>query len=122
MDLNLFKTLSKYPFVHENEFYDSVELRQNKTCYDKCDSKDCLILASGNTNLQEYICSKGYNNLLLIIGKLKFILNGIMMASKIVQMRKFTNNDINTLFYCYYSHLDGINYLYKNVFKLAYFL
>lgn len=78
MDLSLFNTLSKYPFVFEGEFYNSVELKQNKTCSDKCILKDCNELFSRKNNLEEYVCSKGYNNILLIIGEFKFILNGLI--------------------------------------------
>jgi len=78
MDLELFKTLSKYPFVFDGQFYDSAELKQNRTCIDKCKEKDCLQHFLTNTNLSEYVCSKGYDNLLLIVGELKFLLNGLI--------------------------------------------
>lgn len=78
MDLELFKTLSKYPFVFEKEFFNSGELTQNKTCLEKCKEKDCNELFKKNENLAEYICSKQYDNLLIVVGDLKFILNGLI--------------------------------------------
>lgn len=78
MDLQLFKTISKYPFIFEEEFYDSAELAQNKTCINKCKEKDCLRFLSKDSHLSTYVCSKGFNNLLLIIGELKFLLNGLI--------------------------------------------
>jgi len=90
MDVELFQTLSKYPFVINDQFYDSLELKQNKTCIDKCNSKDCKNLSLSYQNNQEYICSKGYNNVLLIIGRLKFIINGLIYTdnSTVPQGRK----------------------------------
>lgn len=95
MDLELFKKLSKYPFIFEGNFYNSIELEQNKTCIDKCKEKDCLQLQSKSINNTEFICSKGFNNLLLIIGELKFILNGLIYKTnqKIPQGRKDARKD-----------------------------
>ncbi|CAM4400226.1 sensor histidine kinase [Flavobacterium terrigena] len=78
MDKELIKALSKYPFIIENDFIDSIELKQNKTCVEKCNEKDCLKLTESNNNLEEYICSKGYNNILSIVGEIKFIINGLI--------------------------------------------
>lgn len=78
MDNELIKTLSKYPFIIEREFNDSADLKQNKTCIEKCKEKDCLDLLNSNNNLKEYICSKGYNNILSIVGEIKFIINGLI--------------------------------------------
>lgn len=77
MDKDLIKTLSKYPFIIENILNDSLELKQNKTCIEKCDKKDCLHLIE-KKHLEEYVCSKGYNNILLIAGETKFIINGLI--------------------------------------------
>lgn len=78
MNKQLFQTLSKYPFVFESTFHDSAELKQNKTCIEKCKEKDCLKLQENGDHLNEYICSKGYNNILLVINELKFIVNGLI--------------------------------------------
>ncbi|MCF1713331.1 ATP-binding protein [Flavihumibacter sp. RY-1] len=78
MELELFKNLSRYPFIFNNEFFDSIELKQNKTCIEKCEKRDCLSLALSNAGQVEYICSKGYNNLLVITNGFKFILNGLI--------------------------------------------
>lgn len=84
MDLELFESLSKYPFIYEGKFHDTIELRQNKTCVDKCKEKDCLQLFLKDATKTEYICSKGYDNQLIIIGGVKFIINGLI----------YTNNTI----------------------------
>jgi len=95
MDKELIRTLSKYPFIIENEFIDSVELKQNKTCIEKCKEKDCLILLESNSNLEEYTCSKGYNNIISIVGELKFVLNGLIFEDNktIPQGRKEVRKD-----------------------------
>ncbi len=76
MDLELFKTITEYPFIFENKFYDSKKLKQNKTCTKKCKDKDCLNNFTKNNN--EYICSKGYNNFLLELDKKIYIFNGLI--------------------------------------------
>ena len=81
MDLDLFQILSKYPFVFESDLFSTVELKQNKTCVRQRVERDCFSLFDSNTNHAEYNCSKGYNNILLIIGDLKFILNGLIYAT-----------------------------------------
>lgn len=81
MELDLFNVLSKYPFVHNSNFYSTVELGQNKTCLERCDEKDCLRLLSLNEARQEYRCSKGYDNILLKIGEFKVVLNGLIYKS-----------------------------------------
>jgi|GEM_PF-2442015 len=81
MDFDLFQTLSKYAFAFESELFSTVELKQNKTCVERCPEKDCFSLFSSNTNQTEYNCSKGYDNILLIIGELKFILNGLIYTN-----------------------------------------
>ena len=81
MDIELFTALSKYPFNFENNFYSSVELKQNKTCIERCQEKDCLNLLSNNVNLTEYNCSKRFDNVLLIVGDLKFVINGLIYST-----------------------------------------
>ncbi|WP_426670911.1 sensor histidine kinase [Mucilaginibacter sp. McL0603] len=81
MDLELFTSLSKYPFIYGEKLFDSQELKQNKTCTEKCLQKDCKLLNEKTANLQEYICNKGYNNILFLIGQDKFIINGIIFEN-----------------------------------------
>ena len=83
MDLELFRTLSKYPFIHKGVFYDTVELLQNKTCLEKCETKDCLNLLLNTINKTQYNCSKGYDNTLILIGDFKVIVNGLIFDSNI---------------------------------------
>lgn len=78
MDVELLKSVSKYPFITDDSFQDSIELKQNKTCVEKCKEKDCLSLFSKESNLSEYNCSKGYDNLLHIVGDFKYITNGLI--------------------------------------------
>ncbi|WP_396143547.1 sensor histidine kinase [Flavobacterium sp.] len=80
MDIALFQNLTKYPFIYNNEFHNSLELEQNKTCLEKCKEKDCLNLFDNNSHLTEYRCSKSYDNILLIIGNCKMILNGLIFT------------------------------------------
>lgn len=81
MNINLFHTLSKYPFIFDTKFYSTMELRQNKTCLDKCTKKDCMNLLSQTNDLTEYTCSKGYDNILLKIGEFSAVLNGLIYTS-----------------------------------------
>jgi len=82
VDLELFKSLSKYPFIFEGKFYDSVELSQNKTCA-KCKEKDCIQSLSDKNNLTEYLCSKKYDNIVIAVGNLRFILNALIFKTNI---------------------------------------
>ena len=78
MDIEFFKRLSRYPFIVNHEFYDTAELKQNKTCSKSCTRKDCLELLSSASNYTEYVCSYGYNNILFTTGELKIIINGMI--------------------------------------------
>lgn len=84
MDLELFKQITKYPFIHSNNFYDSVELEQNKTCLKKCNDKECLNLFNDNSESVDFICTKGYNNVLISANGEKFLLNGLIFGSNTV--------------------------------------
>lgn len=81
MDLELLSSVSKYPFIVDGRLYDSIELKQNKTCLEKCKEKDCLFMLEKDTNHLEYKCSKGYDNLLHIINDFKFITNGLIYTT-----------------------------------------
>src|SRR5690554_6888369 len=82
MDIELFSSISKYPFVHENGFFNSKDLNQNKTCFDKCKEKDCVTFLNDNTeNGLEYVCSKGYNNYLISFSDFKCVLNGLIFEN-----------------------------------------
>lgn len=80
MELNLFKSLTKYPFIHEDSLYDSEELRQNNTCLKKCEEKDCIRYFRNKENRSNYTCHKGFDSLLLIVGELRVIINGIIYS------------------------------------------
>jgi hypothetical protein len=81
MDLELFQTFAKFPFIFNGTFYDAIELKQNKTCISKCIEKDCLNLFKSNLLQEEYSCSKGYDNILLVVGDIRFIINGIIYSN-----------------------------------------
>lgn len=95
MDLELFRTLTKYPFIFEGVFYDSKELKQNKTCILKCIEKECLEFSLSQDNNADFICPKGYDNLLFIVNDLKFIINGLIYKTnqRIPQGRKDVRKD-----------------------------
>lgn len=79
MDANLFSAISRYPFVYNGEFFDSKELTQNKTCIEKCKEKDCIAYFSDNGNIgEQYVCSKGYDNLHFAIKEFKCFINGLI--------------------------------------------
>ena len=77
MDLELFQSLAKYPFVYNGNSYDSIELKQNKTCT-KCKEKECISHLADKSNQTEYVCTKDYDNILLRIGQVNFIINGLI--------------------------------------------
>ena len=81
MELELFKQISKFPFIYEGDFYNSNDLKQNKTCINKCKEKDCFRLFEKNTSTSEHICSKGFDNILIVINKSKFIINGLIFTT-----------------------------------------
>jgi Osmosensitive K+ channel histidine kinase len=78
MELALFKTISRYPFIYQDSFYDSIELQQNKTCKEKCKDLDCIKFFSNDPPENQFICSKGFDNFLLVVNKEKYILNGLI--------------------------------------------
>ena len=78
MDLDLFKTISQFPFYHNDNFYDSDTLKQNKTCISKCKNKECITFLSNKCSGSEYQCPNGYNNLLIILRDKFYILNGLI--------------------------------------------
>src|SRR5690606_26918206 len=80
MDPELLQSLSKYPFIHDLLFHDSIELKQNKTCIEKCKEKDCLSLYETRKDTDEYICSKGYNALLVTFDEVQYIFNGLIFT------------------------------------------
>lgn len=78
MDLQLFKSISRYPFIHLEVFYDSIELKQNKTCVHKCKEKDCIAFLETNNKAKHYICSKGFDNYILTFEEDNFLINGLI--------------------------------------------
>jgi len=79
INIEIFKSLSKYPFIYEGKFYNSRELIQNKSCV-KCKGKDCLQINS-EVNVYEQNCASGYDNVFIAFGKNKFIINGIIFRT-----------------------------------------
>ena len=80
MDLDFFSKLTDYPFISNGTFYDSPSLKQNKTCSEKCKEKDCLDLFEQNES-SKYLCSKSYDNYLLIIENFKVVINGLILET-----------------------------------------
>lgn len=82
MDVELFNAISRYPFVYNGDFFDSKELKQNKTCIEKCKDKDCIEYFSRNNKFgEEYVCSKGYDNLNFVINDFTCFVNGLIYES-----------------------------------------
>ena len=78
MDLQLFLSISRYPFIHLEVLYDSIELKQNKTCVQKCKEKDCVTFLKTNNKEKHYICSKGYDNYVLTFDEENYLINGLI--------------------------------------------
>ena len=79
MERDLFSAITKFPFATAEGFFDSNELKQNKTCAQKCTDKDCLKLLEQSSADTSYICHKGYNNFGLQLGLHKYVLNGLIL-------------------------------------------
>jgi signal transduction histidine kinase len=118
MSLSLFKTLSRYPFIHDLEFYDSNELKQNKTCITKCKKKGCLSLMDSKES-SHFICEYGFDNRLVLFEENRYIINGIIYPnnSKILEGTKKVRanwvvnpNDIDI----FLKKLEGIENEIKN--------
>lgn len=94
MDVILFQSISKYPFVNNGNFFNTEELKQNKSCL-KCYKKDCILNLDNSPNGTEYNCSKNFDNLMLIIGEDKYIINGLIYKTnrKIPLGTKQVRND-----------------------------
>lgn len=82
MNIGVFETISRLPFIYKGNFYDSKELKQNKCCINKCKQKDCLtLLDTLSPSIAEYNCSKGYNNKLITINNSRIIFNGLIYTN-----------------------------------------
>ncbi len=89
MELELFKSITKYPFIYKEEFFNSYELEQNNTCLKKCKEKDCLKLFRKDETMSEYVCSKGFDSFLLIVGEHKYLINGLILdTNKIISKER----------------------------------
>ncbi len=90
MDLELFKTISRYPFINDGEFFDSIELAQNKTCVEKCKDPVCKEYFTKNGGENQFLCPKGFDCFLIDIEKERYILNGLIKKTNrsILQTRR----------------------------------
>lgn len=75
MEFELFKKITKLPFIWESEKYDANSLIQNKNCQ-SCKSMDCKMLVK--SPVTEYVCKLGYNSFSLQLKEGKVILNGLI--------------------------------------------
>jgi K+-sensing histidine kinase KdpD len=75
MEFDLFKDLTKFPFIWKREKYNAHQLNQNKTCI-KCKTMECLELLSSNKI--EFICQLGFNSFSLSLKQGKIIFNGLI--------------------------------------------
>jgi hypothetical protein len=83
MDIQLFSSLSKYPYIVEECFYDSSDLKQNKTCLVRCKKRDCIDGLKNGDDGNEYVCSNGYNNVLLKFKNIDIIVNGLIFSDNL---------------------------------------
>ena len=81
MDLELFKIITEYPFIYEDTLYNAKHLEQNRTCTSQCKEKDCFGLLYDIATNSEYVCSKGYDNILIELDNTRYILNGLIYKS-----------------------------------------
>lgn len=98
MDVELLKTLSKFPFAVDTLFYDSNELKQNKTCSEKCKERDCLDQLKLNESFNEYTCSKGYNNIIVSLEGFKFMINGVIYKDNLTVPKGRKDARLNYIF------------------------
>lgn len=77
MEFDIFKKISPLPFISVNDFFDSKNLQQNKTCI-KCKKLECINLNNYKNN--EFICYKGFNNFLLSLKNNNIIFNGLILS------------------------------------------
>jgi K+-sensing histidine kinase KdpD len=83
MELEVFKKIARFPFYCSGEFFDSKVLPQNKTCQ-KCSRLECKDFSKYNSN--EFICFKGFNNILVQLKTEKAVLNGLILSdNKVVK-------------------------------------
>jgi K+-sensing histidine kinase KdpD len=75
MEFELFKDLTKFPFIWKGEKHNSPQLEQNKSCA-KCKSMECLELLSSSKT--EFICPLGFNSFSLFLKQGKTIFNGLI--------------------------------------------
>lgn len=76
MEFELFKKISPFPFIRQEELHDSNKLDQHRTCL-KCKKQEC-------TNFKNYaednfICYKGFNCILHQLKNEKIIFNGLIL-------------------------------------------
>ncbi len=81
MELQLFKSISRYPFIYQGVLFDSIELQQNKTCIQKCKNKDCVRYFTNGCQDTHFICSKGFDCFLFSFDGYDYILNGLITKS-----------------------------------------
>jgi K+-sensing histidine kinase KdpD len=83
MDIELFKRISRLPFIWKQSPIDSYRLPQNRTCI-KCTKLECVDRGQYKDN--EFTCYKGFNNYLLSLKGEKVVLNGLIyLDNKVVK-------------------------------------
>jgi len=112
MKQDLFHSIIEAPYIYKEVFYDSDKLPQNKSCI-KCKERDCLGLYRSNTQFDEYICSKGFNSMLIYLNEAKFILNGLILDTNnsISKERKEARKE-------YYIKCNNLDLLNSRILKI----
>jgi signal transduction histidine kinase len=76
MDFDLFKTLTKLPYIWQGQRHDSNSLSQNKHCQ-KCRTLECT--SEESMIKEENICQLGFNSFVFILKTGKVVFNGLIL-------------------------------------------
>ncbi len=80
MDHNIILKASRFPFVYNGVFYDSILLKQNKTCLSNCEKKDCIDFYHSSFASSTYNCYKNFDCILIISESGdKVMINGVII-------------------------------------------
>lgn len=79
MHLDIFKKLAHYPFILNNERYDSELLPQHRNCL-KCKELECYERIKEG-HIDSFVCEKGYNNIAVRLNSNLFVFNGVILKS-----------------------------------------
>jgi len=119
MILEILKKIAKFPFISEGEFFNSYELKQNRTCLEKCKEKECILHFQKKNDNCEYVCSKEYNNIYIKLNGLNIIFNGLIFTTNqvIPKGRKEVRKDWIVTQDAVKSHIQDIKSIESSIDK-----